>query len=74
MGLFTSLPPAPASAIDSPRAAWRLFITLLLMTFGSCGMYVSSVVLPQVQADFGISRADASLPYTLLMMGFGLGD
>ena len=43
------------------------------MTFGSSGMYVSSVVMPQVQADFGISRADASMPYTLMMLGFGLG-
>lgn len=73
MGLFSPLPPAPTSAIDSRAAAWRLFITLLLMTLGSSGMYVSSVVMPQVQADFGISRADASLPYTLMMLGFGLG-
>ena len=73
MGLFSPLPPAPASAIDSRQAAWRLFITLLLMTFGSSGMYVSSVVMPQVQADFDISRAAASLPYTLMMLGFGVG-
>jgi MFS family permease len=26
-----------------------------------------------VQADFGVSRSDASLPYTLTMIGFGLG-
>jgi len=26
-----------------------------------------------VQADFGITRAEASLPYTLLMLGFGAG-
>ncbi len=36
-------------------------------------MYVSSVVMPQVQADFGISRAAASMPYTLMMLGFGVG-
>ena len=36
-------------------------------------MYVVSVVLPAVQAEFGVARADASLPYTLLMVGFGLG-
>ncbi|MBK6863110.1 MAG: MFS transporter [Ideonella sp.] len=43
------------------------------MTIGSVGMYVVPVVLPAVQADFGVARADASLPYTLLMIGFGLG-
>jgi MFS family permease len=31
------------------------------------------VVLPVVQADFGVARADASLPFTLAMLGFALG-
>ena len=30
-------------------------------------------MLPTVQAEFGVARADASLPYTLLMIGFGVG-
>jgi MFS family permease len=58
---------------DSRYAMWRLLVTLLIMTVGSSGMYVVSVVLPAVQADFGVARAEASLPYTLLMIGFGLG-
>lgn len=36
-------------------------------------MYSVTVVLPQIQAEFGVSRSDASLPYTLTMVGFGLG-
>jgi MFS family permease len=48
-------------------------LTLALMTIGSSGKYGVSVVLPAVQAEFGVARADASLPYTLLMVGFGLG-
>ena len=36
-------------------------------------MYSVAVVLPRVQAEFGVARADASLPYTLTMIGFGLG-
>jgi MFS family permease len=56
------------------RYAWtRLAVTLALMTIGSGAMYVVSVVLPAVQAEFGVARADASLPYTLMMVGFGLG-
>ncbi len=51
----------------------RLWVTLALMTIGSGSMYVVAVVLPTVQADFGVARADASLPYTLLTIGFGLG-
>lgn len=58
---------------DSRYAAFRLVVTLLIMTVGSSGMYVISVVLPAVQAEFGIARADASLPYTALMIGFGVG-
>ena len=58
---------------DSRQAWLRLAATLLLMTIGSAGMYVVSVTLPAVQAEFGVSRAEASLPYTLLMIGFGLG-
>jgi hypothetical protein len=64
---------ASARTTDS-RYAWaRLMVTLALMTLGSSAMYVVSVVLPTVQAEFGTARADASLPYTLLMVGFGLG-
>jgi MFS family permease len=58
---------------DSRYAWMRLAVTLALMTLGSSAMYIVSVVLPTVQTEFGAARADASLPYTLLMVGFGLG-
>ena len=65
--------PADAGLIDSATAWRRLLVTLALMTVGAAGMYVVPVVLPAVQADFGVARADAALPYTLLMVGFGIG-
>ena len=43
------------------------------MTVGACGMYIVPVALPAVQAEFGVARADAALPYSLLMIGFGIG-
>ena len=64
---------ASAELIDSRQAWLRLLVTLAIMTVGASGMYVVPVVLPAVQADFGITRAAASLPYTLLMVGFGAG-
>ena len=65
---------ATASHAADSRYAWtRLVVTLALMTIGSGAMYVVAVVLPAVQAEFGVARADASLPYTLMMVGFGLG-
>ena len=60
-------------APDSRFAWWRLAAALAAMTLGSSAMYVVAVVLPAVQAEFGVARADASLPYTLLMLGFGIG-
>jgi MFS family permease len=60
-------------SVDSPQAWRRLAAVLALMTIGSGAMYVIAVVLPAVQAEFGVARADASLPYTLMMVGFGLG-
>ena len=65
--------PAAPSLIDSRTAAWRLLTTLGLVVLGNSSMYVVSVVLPAVQAEFGIGRADASLPYTLMMICLGLG-
>ena len=58
---------------DSAYAWWRLVATLGLMTVGSSAMYVVAVVLPAVQAEFGVGRSEASVPYTLLMIGFGFG-
>lgn len=66
-------PHAPPALADSRYAVLRLMVTLALMTVGASGMYVVAVVLPAVQAEFGVARADASLPYTLLMIGFGIG-
>jgi MFS family permease len=59
--------------VESTYAWLRLATSLLLMTIGGSGMYSVTVVLPRIQAEFGIARADASLPYTLTMIGFGLG-
>lgn len=64
---------SPASLIDSRTAAWRLLVTLVVMTLGSSCGYVVSVVLPVVQAEFGVSRSEASLPYTALMVGYAMG-
>jgi len=61
------------SEAESSYAWLRLAASLALMTLGGAGMYVVTVALPPVQAEFGVGRSDASLPYTLTMIGFGLG-
>ncbi len=66
----TATTPLPQESLH----AWiRLVVSVLLMTIGGAGMYSVTVVLPQIQAEFAVSRSDASLPYTLTMLGFGLG-
>ena len=64
---------APAAGVESRYAWLRLGVSLALMTIGGSGMYAVTVVLPRIQAEFGVARADASLPYTLTMIGFGIG-
>lgn len=61
------------AAIDSGYAWIRLAACLALTTVGAAGMFVVVVALPEFQLDFGISRAGAAVPYTMVMAGFGLG-
>lgn len=68
-----TIPYSSSDLIDSSYAFRRLLITLAIMTMGSGCLYVVAVVLPEVQAEFGVSRSDASLPYTVLAIGFGVG-
>jgi MFS family permease len=60
--------------IDSPYAWFRLAAATLLSTIGGVGMWSVVVALPAVQADFGSERGAASMPFTAVMMGFGLGS
>ncbi len=68
----TSTPPA-GTGVDSSYAWMRLTAAMVLGTISSVGMWSVPVALPAVQADFGVARADASLPFTLAMMGFAFG-
>ena len=61
--------PAP----DSMQAWLRLGATMLVSTVGGVGMWSVVVALPAVQAEFGVARAQATLPFTLTMLGFALG-
>lgn len=38
------------------------------------GTWAVIVVMPAVQAEFGVGRAEASLPHTLTMIGFAFGN
>ena len=61
------------AGVDSAYAWTRLAVALLISTIGGVGMWSVVVVLPAVQGEFGVARADAALPYTMTMIGFGIG-
>ncbi|WP_181170799.1 MFS transporter [Mesorhizobium sp. B2-6-2] len=73
---MTTIPGNAANnaGIDSFYAWTRLGISLLLATIGGVGMWAVVVVLPAVQAEFGVDRAAASMPYTATMVGFAAGN
>jgi len=64
---------APRAGPESPYAWARLLAALSLATIGGVGMWSVIVALPAVQAEFGVARSAASLPYTMTMICFGFG-
>jgi MFS family permease len=60
--------------LDGSYAWFRLVVSMLLASIGGVGLWAAVVIIPAVQAEFGVDRADASLPYTVAMCGFGAGN
>ncbi|MCA0406260.1 MAG: MFS transporter [Proteobacteria bacterium] len=60
-------------APDGPYAWKRCWLALLAGTLAGAGMWCVVVVMPAVQAEFGVARADVSLPYTMMMLGVAFG-
>lgn len=73
--VINSNPTADSSLfIPDSRKAWmRLAVAVLIGSIGSVGMWSVVVALPVVQAEFHASRGAASLAFTMVMLGFGLG-
>lgn len=51
----------------------RLIAAFSLMTTGSSAMYATILTLKPVGFEFDVNRGLASLPYTLFMVGYGIG-
>lgn len=63
-----------APELDSRYAWLRMGITLAVAVVINAGMWLIISVMPAMQAELGVDRADASLPYTLTMIGFAVGN
>jgi len=72
-GSSTDLHDRQRGEADSPASWRRLCFAIAVGIIGSVGMWSVPISLPFVQADFGITRAGAALPFTLAMTGFALG-
>src|SRR6476646_3237625 len=70
----TKVEGASRSVPESAYAWLRLGAALVLAAIGGVGMWSVIVALPAVQAEFGVARSAASLPYTMTMICFGIGS
>ena len=59
--------------LDSGAAWRRLAAALALAAIGGVGLWSSVVVLPTIEAEFGVDRGGASIPFTATMIAFALG-
>jgi MFS family permease len=59
--------------IESSYAWLRLAVAVTISTVGGVGMWSFMVALPALQTDFGVGRAEASFPFTMVMLGFAGG-
>ena len=55
------------SSMESAYAWTRLGAALVLSAIGNVGMWSVIVALPAVQAEFGVARSAAALPYLSLI-------
>ena len=65
--------PSQTPPLDGGYAWWRLAVSLAVATIGGVGLWSAVVALPVIQAEFGVDRGGASLPYTATLVGFALG-
>jgi len=59
---------------DSLYSLTRLIITLFIAIVGNAGMWGIVVIMPNLGDEFQVSRSVLSIPYTLTMLGFALGN
>jgi MFS family permease len=64
---------ATIAELDSGTAWRRLFAGLVLSLIGGIGLWSPVVVLPTIEAEFGVDRGGASIPYTMTMIAFAVG-
>ena len=62
------------SSLDTPKSWQRLGVSLAIAIVTNIGIWAIVVVMPAVEAEFISGRAESALPYTMTMIGFGIGN
>ena len=60
--------------LDTAYSWQRLLVALVIGLVANAGMWAVVVIMPAVEAEFALTRAETSLPYMLSMLGYGLGN
>lgn len=68
-----AVPSHADGSADSPYAWYRLALCVIASTIGGVGLWSSVAILPAIEAEFGIDRGGASIPYMATMLGFAVG-
>ncbi len=60
--------------LDGSYAWFRVAVSLSMATIGSVGLWSYVVILPLIENEFSVGRGEASIPYTMTMVGFAVGN
>ncbi|MEM8729658.1 MAG: MFS transporter [Pseudomonadota bacterium] len=61
--------------VHDSRYAWlRLGLTMVIGIVANVGIWAVVLVLPDMETEFGLTRAQATLPYIMTMIGFAAGN
>lgn len=63
----------PVNDIESRYAWQRLAVSFILLTIGGAGMFAVIVAMPVIELEFGSNRSQASVPYSMIMLGWAAG-
>lgn len=63
-----------SSVHDSSYSWFRLSITLIIAIFANTGMWAVITIMPDLETDFETARSVTSMPFTLNMIGFAVGN
>jgi len=72
--MYSSSGSTPAHIHDSGYSWFRLVVTLIIAVFANTGMWAVITIMPSLEAEFNTVRSATSMPFTVNMIGFAIGN